>query len=157
MSSLPTLFVVQGAYQTPEFYQDFETKLKDQGWPVIHPALPTCSNTDDADFPERTVSDDVVVLRKKLQALLDDNKTVVLLMHSYGGMLGCETVISDMGVSERIKNGLQGGVAHLIFFASVTLSEKLSVLGANGGECPPNSDNKVRRRHHFRESIRTNE
>ena len=144
MDSKPTLFVVQGAYQTPEFYEEFEKKLLDSGWPVIHPVLPTCSNTDDADFPERTVSNDVVILQTQLQTLLNENKTVIALLHSYGGMLGSEAITAEMSISERTKNGLRGGVAHLIFFASVTLPEKLSVLGVNGGVCPPNSDNKVR-------------
>lgn len=141
-SSSITILLVQGSFQIPEVYGKLVDSLEAQGFPTIHPRLPSCSNVDDLDFPKRSLIDDALVIRSELVRLVEYmNKTVVVVMHSYGGLVGSEAVPEELSYSKRRAQGLTGGVIHLFFFTAFMLNEGQSVLSAFGES--PNNDVKV--------------
>ena len=68
-------------------------------------------------------------------------KTVVVVMHSYGGLVGSEAIPLDLTFLDRGKRGLKGGVIHLFFFTAFLLEVGQSVLSAFGES--PNNDVRV--------------
>ena len=140
---MPTVLLVQGSFQIPEVYDKLVRGLVAQGYPTIHPELPSCSNTDSADFPQLSLVDDALAIRTELTRLIEhEGKTVVVVMHSYGGLVGSEAITEEVSYAKRQDRGLPGGVVHLFLYAAFLLSEGQSVLSAFGES--PNNDVRVR-------------
>jgi alpha-beta hydrolase superfamily lysophospholipase len=86
-SSDLAVVVVQGSFQTPLVYVQLSEAIRTKGYLTIQPELPTCSDTDNPDFPKRTLSDDSDVVREVIDDLVQQQgKRVVVVMHSYGGL-----------------------------------------------------------------------
>jgi alpha-beta hydrolase superfamily lysophospholipase len=138
----PSIVIVQGAFQTPLAYQNLLTRLQSRGYSVVHPTLPRCTNPDDPDFPTRTLTDDAVSVRRHLTRLVrDEHNQVVVVMHSYGGLVGIEAVTEDLTYKERLLQGMLGGVIYLYYITAVVLAKDSSVLGTFGES--PNNDVQV--------------
>ena len=139
---LPTIVLVQGSFQIPKVYANLVRGLVARGYPTIHPQLPTCSNTDSANFPQLSLVDDALAIRTELTRQIEyEGKTVVVVMHSYGGLVGSEATTSELSYAQRRAQGLPGGVVHFFFYSAFLLNEGQSVLGAFGES--PNNDVKV--------------
>jgi len=138
----PTIVVVQGSFQTPLVYETLENGLRSRGFPVAHPALPSCSNTDSPEFPSVTLADDALAVELSVTQLVEDRKTVILVMHSYGGLVGSEAIPEELSYLNRQSRNLKGGVIHLFFFSAFLIEAGKSVLDAFGESA--NNDVKVR-------------
>ena len=89
-----------------------------------------------------TLVDDAVAVRCELTRLVElESQTVVVVMHSYGGLVGSEAIPKDLSYLYRQLRNLGGGVIHLFMFAAFLIVERKSVLGAFGES--PNNDVKV--------------
>ena len=129
----PALLLVQGSFQTPQFYQNLVECLENVGYSVAYPRLPSCANTDHPDFPRVTLIDDALAVRSELTRLIEDEgKTVVVVMHSYGGLAGSEATREELSYAKRQLQGLPGGVIHLFLCAAWLLDEGQSVIDAFG-------------------------
>jgi pimeloyl-ACP methyl ester carboxylesterase len=53
-----------------------------------------------------------------VEQLADEGRTIILIMHSYGGMVGCNA-IENLDRTSRAAQGKSGGVAHLIAIAAM--------------------------------------
>ncbi|KAI9037129.1 alpha/beta hydrolase [Aspergillus affinis] len=136
--SNPTILLVQGSFQTPQVYSSLVSNLQSLGYPTVHPALPSCTDTDHEDFPTRTLTDDARAVTRVLEELIEnESKTVLVVMHSYGGIVGSEAVPESLSFAHRQKQGQKGGVVHLFYFAAFVLDVGESVLG-KFGESPNN-------------------
>lgn len=96
------------------------------------------SSREEPIDPAPGLADDVKEASSVLNKHIDQGKDVVLLMHSYGGMVGTE---ATRGLSriEREKNGLKGGIVRLVFLASIFAPPGRSTRGlydANPGRYP---------------------
>lgn len=138
LSEPPTIVIVQGSFQTPLVYESLRTGLQDAGYPVVHPVLPSCSNEYDADFPTRTLNDDALVVTQAIDELVQQGKRVVVIMHSYGGLVGSDAIPESLTHTTRQAQGRKGGVVHLFYFAAFILGVGQSVLGTFG-ESPNNN------------------
>jgi alpha-beta hydrolase superfamily lysophospholipase len=128
-----SIVFVQGSFQTPLVYKKLTDGLKNHGFPTFHPELPSCSNTEANDFPTKTLDDDTNAVKRVLEQLvLDEGKDVVVVMHSYGGLVGSNAIPKELSFSNRKTAGLSGGVIHLFYFAAFVLDEGQSVLSAFG-------------------------
>ena len=140
---LPTILLVQGSFQIPQVYSKLVQGLEAQGYPTIHPQLPSCSNTDSPNFPQVSLVDDALAIRTELTRQVEyEGKNVVVVMHSYGGLVGSEAITEDLTWAKRRAQGLPGGVIHIFFYAAFLLNEGQSILSAFGES--PNDDVKVR-------------
>lgn len=140
-SSKPTILLVQGSFQIPEAYDKLVSALRSRGFVVAHPRLPSLSDHDSPDFAERSLADDSRAIEAEAKRLIvDEGKTVMVVMHSYGGLVGSDAIPEDMSLQSRRQKGLSGGVSRLFYFAGFILEQGKSVLGTFGES--PNNDIK---------------
>ena len=140
---LPTIVLVQGSFQIRDVYSKLVRGLVARGYPTIHPRLPSCSNTDSPDFPQLSLVDDALAIRTELIRQIEyEGKTVVVVLHSYGGLVGGEAIAEELTWAKRQAQGLPGGVIHIFFYSAFLLNEGQSVLSAFGES--PNNDVRVR-------------
>lgn len=139
---LPTIVLIQGSFQITKVYCKLKRGLMAQGYPVIHPDLPSCSNTDSENFPQMSLIDDALAIRTVLTRQVEyEEKLVVVVMHSYGGLVGSEATTEDLSYAKRHAQGLPGGVIHFFLYSAFLLNERQSVLSAFGESA--NNDVKV--------------
>lgn len=140
--NMPTILLVQGSFHIPQVYEKLVKGLRDQGYPTIHPRLPSCSDVEKSDFPQVSLVDDVLAIRSELIRQVEyEEKDVVVVMHSYGGLVGSEAVTEELSYAKRQSQGLVGGVTHLFYYAAFLLDKGQSVLSAFGEN--PNNDVRV--------------
>lgn len=134
----PSIVLIQGSFQTPLVYAKLTTGLRDLGYPVTHPSLPSCIDVEADDFPTRTMEDDARTITETLQQLIEkEGKSVVVVMHSYGGIVGSTAIPQFLAYTSRQAEGKKGGVLHLFYYAAFVLPEGASVMGTYG-ESPNN-------------------
>lgn len=142
VTNKPTLLLVQGSFQLPVVYEALIKGLQNEGYPTVHPQLPSC-NPDGADFPTRTLADDSRAVTDALQSLIEkDGKYVIVLMHSYGGLVGSDAIPKELSYESRKQAGAPGGIIHLFYFSAFVLPPGQSVLKAFGES--PNNNVRVR-------------
>lgn len=145
-SSKPTILLVQGSFQIPEAYGKLVSALRSRGFAVAHPRLPSLSDHDSPSFAGRNLGDDARVVEAEAKRLiLDEGKTVMVVMHSYGGLVGSDAIPEDLSLQSRRQRGLAGGVSRLFYFAAFILDQGKSVLGTFGES--PNNDVKTNGRY----------
>jgi Alpha/beta hydrolase family len=138
----PTIIFVQGSFQIPLVYSKLVKGLQSNGYSVVSPALPSCTGTDAPDFPSRTLVDDAMAVRRELERLIKvESKKVVVVMHSYGGLVGSEAIPEDLSYSRRQSQGQSGGVIHLYYYSAFILPKGQSVMSTFGES--PNNDVRV--------------
>lgn len=126
----PTILVIQDRFQTPAVYRDLEDRLISLGYPTVHPLLPTCGDAEDPNFPSLTLLDDATAVQSELVRLVnDEQETVMVVMHSYGGLVGSDAILEAISYKKRREHGLRGGVIHLFFVGALLLWPGRSTLG----------------------------
>lgn len=149
----PVIILVQGSFQLPEAYYKLASTLRSCGFLVIQPLLPSLSDHDSPDFTNRDLSDDSRVIGDEAKRLVvDESLNVMVVMHSYGGLVGSNAIHEDLSLQSRRERGLSGGVAHLFYFAAFVLDEGKSVLDTFGES--PNNDVKSNGRFTMKDTAR---
>jgi pimeloyl-ACP methyl ester carboxylesterase len=98
--SLPSIVVVPGAYHQPLHYASFmELLLKNGFVDVVASRLASAA----LDPPEEAFADDVRLLRTEITQRLDAGQNLVILAHSYGGVVTTEALVGMPGALERVK------------------------------------------------------
>ena len=123
----PAIVLVHGAWHVPEHYSDFVQHLQHAGFEVCCPLLPTCNEA------KRLTADmftDAQIVRDQVITLMDESREVVMLLHSYGGVVGTEAA-KGLSTNERAKRGLKGGIIHLIYMCGFMLQVGECVGGAS--------------------------
>ncbi|KAJ5638663.1 hypothetical protein N7528_001053 [Penicillium herquei] len=120
----PDILIICGAWHVPANYDKLRGILESQGHTVHVPYLPTvnCSRPPTADM--YTDSD---VIAKAVTDLADAGRSVVVLMHSYGGMVGTNG-LADLGFETRKQQGLPGGVIRLVYMSASAHLEGESMM-----------------------------
>ncbi|KAH9894603.1 catalytic protein [Xylariomycetidae sp. FL2044] len=136
-NSKPAIVLVQGSFQLPEVYDKLTSALRASGYCVSHPALPSLTDQDKLDFVSKSLTDDALAVRSEVSHLVGKGEKVIVVMHSYGGLVGTEAVTKELSFKQRQSSGLSGGVVRLFYFAAFILTEGQSVLGVFG-ESPNN-------------------
>ena len=78
--------------------------------------------------------DDDYTNRSALAGLVEsEGKEVVLVLHSYGGMVGTEAVQGSLGRKYRKNLGLKGGVGGLFYMCALILPLGQSLMSRDGG------------------------
>jgi pimeloyl-ACP methyl ester carboxylesterase len=138
----PTVLLIQGSFQHSLVYTPLVECLVAKGYPAVYPALPSCTNISNPGFPSTNLVDDALAMRLELIRLIEyESKTVVVVMHSYGGLVGSEAISEDLTMESRKQRGLNGGVVHLFFFAAFLLEPGQSISSVFGES--PNNDIQV--------------
>ena len=125
----PTILLIHGAWHVPKHYQLLTDRLEAAGYAVVVPHLPTCNNADPPNLA--TVDDDVKNIRQVMQKLVADDKRVIALMHSYGGIIGS----AALGEFVAVDGG--AGLIALAYMSAFIPFEQESLAGIFGGTLPP--------------------
>lgn len=118
-TSKPEIVISGGGWHTPESYAPFRTALESQGLTVHVPLHPTMNGSRP---PNGDLIADSDAFRQVVTELVDAGRSVVVIMHSYGGQVGTNSLIG-LGVEARKQQGLSGGVIQLIYLAAQALQE----------------------------------
>lgn len=131
----PTVLFLPGAWFRPSTYKKFLSLVQEAGYPIHSASYPSLNPED--PFTADCATDSLSVREKVLLPLIEaQEKDVVLVMHSYGGIPGS---VAAHGLSkvQRVNEGREGGVLGLVFMSGFVVGEGLSVADGQGGSLPP--------------------
>ncbi|CEJ62743.1 hypothetical protein PMG11_11234 [Penicillium brasilianum] len=132
MASSTTILFIPGAWHSPHCFDKVASRLEDEGYktdlvhlPSVNPIVP------DSDF-----ADDVAQIRSQIEAAVNSGQRVIITVHSYGGLPGCEA-IRGLDWETRKMQGRPGGVVHLFFCCSFIVPQGKSLISSFGGNDLP--------------------
>ncbi|KAI1440933.1 alpha/beta-hydrolase [Annulohypoxylon stygium] len=133
-SNSPVLVLVPGAFGTPSGYDKLLPYLAEAGISTHPGPYPSCNPSDPTTA---TCLNDIAALRENvLLPLLSQEKDVVILTHSYGGIVA-GAAAKDLDKQTRVAQGHTSSVVGLIYVAGIVTLENESLLEAVGGSHPP--------------------
>lgn len=132
MFSKPTIVLVPGAWTTPAFYTQLSSNLSEKGLATETVAHPSAG----AEPPAKTLEDDVSNLRSTLQRLVDPGEDVVVVAHSYGGLVASGAV-QGLEKPVRQQEEKQGGVVMIVYMTAFVVNKGLSLINVCGGQLLP--------------------
>lgn len=121
--SPPTVVLVHETWHTPAHYKKLTAALQATGLEIHCPLLPTSNGSRPPNF---NFSDDVATVRSLILSLVDARKPVMLIMHSYGGVVG-SSALDELSSARRSTKGLPGGVVCLVYVCAYILPKGSSV------------------------------
>ena len=128
--SKPTILIVPGGWHSASVYSHFAAELESLGYPTTTTSLPSVNSKSPQTA---TCTEDSNALRKELLSLIEtDEKDVVILAHSYGGLPAGGAA---HGLSKT--NDKKGGVVGLIYMSAFVVPEGTSLLDYLGGKHAP--------------------
>jgi pimeloyl-ACP methyl ester carboxylesterase len=128
----PTIVFSLGAWIIPAVFDATRSRLDVLGCPSVCPAHPSIG----AEPPTKTLLDDVASLREVLVKLADDGQDLVVVGHSYGGVVA-SCAVEGLSKSARAKEGTAGGVIKVVYLAAFAIDKGQSLLGMLGGNYLP--------------------
>lgn len=117
----PTIVFAPGAWHQPSCFDRIRQSLHGRGYSTDAVSYPSVGFQ-----PNSTLSDDATALRGVLEKVVSTGKEVVLVLHSYGGMVGSNAV-DGLGVHERAQQRKKGGVIMVVFMAAFAVPKGKSV------------------------------
>lgn len=134
-TSSPLILLIPGAFGTADGFEALAPYLAEAGlstFPVSYPS----SNPEDPSTA--TCQNDIATVREKVFVPLIDqqHKDVVVIAHSYGGVVGGAAALGFDKVSRQAR-GQAGGIIGLIYVAGNITLENESLFEAVGGAYPP--------------------
>ncbi|OJJ01908.1 hypothetical protein ASPVEDRAFT_83430 [Aspergillus versicolor CBS 583.65] len=127
----PTFVFSLGAWSSPVGFEALRSDLRSRGFPSECPSHPSAGTE-----PPKTLDDDVASLQSVMTALADEGKDIVVVAHSYGGMVA-SSAVEGLVKSVRAQGGRLGGVVSIICVAAFALDKGQSLLGLLGGNYLP--------------------
>jgi pimeloyl-ACP methyl ester carboxylesterase len=124
---LPTVLLVHGAWHVPVNFQSCVDALKEINFEVEIPRLPSSNNVYTSP-PCVGLCEDVETVRTVLKERVEVGEEVLMIMHSYGGMVGTYAVTDNLRRTTRAKEGKKGGVVHLFYQAAYMVRPGTSVI-----------------------------
>lgn len=135
--SRPTIILVHGGWQGPETFSLIIPGLEKAGYSVFAVTLPSASVVPAVpDF-----SSDVAVIKNAVNSTLAIGKDVLLVMHSFGAVVGCEAM-KGMNADEAPKviktEGplKRGRILRLAFIAGLVFPVGKATREESRGEDP---------------------
>jgi len=130
MSSKPTVVIAHGAWQTVVTFAAFAEQLESLGHTTEVVPFPSI---DGNDTPVPGLREDAEAVANVLARHADQGKEIVLLCHSYGGVVG-SCAVEGLDLASRKKAGKVGGVIMTIYLSAFMLPKGKSLLEMLG--CP---------------------
>ena len=134
--SRPTIILIHGGWQGPEIFSLIIPRLEKAGYSVFAPSLPSSGTVPAVS----SFDEDVKVIHHAVSSMVETGKDVILVMHSYGALPGCEA-LKDMKVKKngiKMENGPgEGVVIKLVFLAGLIVAEGGSTEKPGTGDSVP--------------------
>lgn len=122
----PHIFIIPGAWHTGPSMNDFVKSLETAGFSA---EAVTLVSIDKAGM---TVQDDEAQVKGLLRPMIDEGRDIVLVAHSYGGMVGTG-VIAGLDERSRRAKGLKGGILGVVYLTAFVPAEDESSGALLGG------------------------
>ncbi|KAM0245551.1 hypothetical protein ACHAP5_005358 [Fusarium lateritium] len=132
MSTNPTIVFAPGAWHTADCYDLVRNELQAKGWSTEAVDYPSVG----AEPPTKGLADDVSAVRTVVERLVNEGKNVMIVVHSYGGLVGA-LAVEGLGYKQRAKEGKTGGVIQLVYLSAFVMPKDQSILGVLGGQYLP--------------------
>jgi hypothetical protein len=117
-----TILLIHGAWHSPAHFAPFRTILTTHEYPSVCPQLPSYNSNN------TTLYDDA--------STIVANLTQLVVMHSYGGMVGTQAIDASFSKIAREKEGKAGGVLGLLYMCAFIVQEGQNLV-TSLGEAPP--------------------
>ncbi|GJC83264.1 hypothetical protein CT0861_06105 [Colletotrichum tofieldiae] len=128
----PTFVLAPGAWHKAACYSPAQQILESQGYSVEAVEYPSVG----AEPPTKGLNDDAAAVRSVLQRLADEGKEIVLVVHSYGGLVGANAV-KGLGYKQRAKEGKKGGVVTFVYLTAFVVPAGKCIREMLGGQFLP--------------------
>ena len=110
----PTILIVGGAWHPRDYLTPLAQVFEDAGYPTRTMGLPSVG----ASPPAVDFSGDVAAIRNTVTRLIAENKDVIAVLHSLGGIPGSEAL---HGLGKASTGG--AGVISIVYIASMVLKK----------------------------------
>ena len=120
MAAKPTILFIPGAWHSPEAFGQVISLLEKEGYKSIGVSLASVG----AEPPLKDTSEDVKAIAKAIASEVDQEHDVIIAVHSYGGIPGCEAIKGFTKADQEAK-GKKGGVVKLLFICACELAPRL--------------------------------
>ncbi|KAE8549132.1 hypothetical protein TMatcc_000092 [Talaromyces marneffei ATCC 18224] len=131
--SKPTIVIVPGSFTSPSAYDTLSSILNQQyGYEVIVGTLQSTSRVP----PEKpaTMQEDAAYFRGIIESLSNQGKDVVVVGHSYGGIVATESVKKVTKPERQVQGMSAGGVVRVIYVASLVAQIGETAIQVIGGQ-----------------------
>jgi hypothetical protein len=128
----PIFVFVPGAWHTPDVFDGIRALLATRGYESEAVATLSVGATP----PDKGLHDDIAYTHAILKGLADNGKQIVVVTHSYGGIVGAGAV-ERLGYAQRSSAGLQGGVIMVVWMAAFVAPKGKSIKNMLGGTWLP--------------------
>jgi pimeloyl-ACP methyl ester carboxylesterase len=119
-----TVLFVPGAWHTAAHLSPFCNLLHAHGYETSCPKLVSCGGPASCKM-----QDDVDVVKRELERLLEGDVDIVVVGHSYGAVVVTEAALPEYSKTAREIRGRKGGVIHLLYMSGALLR-----LGMNSSD-----------------------
>ncbi|KAK5631669.1 hypothetical protein RRF57_007383 [Xylaria bambusicola] len=127
----PVIILIHGAWHLPSVWRKVKQRLEAAGYEVYTPRLLTVVGPEPVDYSWRV---DVAVVHDIALPLFDQGRQVVIVGHSYGGVVATASV-EGQSVTDRQSRGLKGGFSAVVYICAFPIAKRgLSLLSTNGGD-----------------------
>ena len=132
MSSKPVIVFVPGAWHPPSCFDPVTQRLEAAGYETKGVNLASVGSPE----PLKDFQPDVEAIQQTMKPFIDQGKDILLVVHSYGGVVGNEAV-RGLDKASREKEGKKGGVSHIYFCCAFALPEGVSLMDVLQGKPLP--------------------
>jgi pimeloyl-ACP methyl ester carboxylesterase len=130
--SKPIIVFAPGAWHTPDCFDIIREQLHQRGWETEAVAYPSVG----AEPPTKGLVEDAAAVRAALEKLVNLGKDVVLVVHSYGGLVG-QNAVEGLGRKQRQAAGERGGVINFVYLAAFVAPQGVSIKEMLSGQFLP--------------------
>ena len=111
MSAKPTILFVHGSWHTPKHFERVEELFHSHGYDTICPRQPSAGK-----LPPIGLMEDAQCIKSELERLIEvENKEVIIIAHSYGGMVTTQGAEKEYGKAQREEEGKRGGIVRIVY------------------------------------------
>jgi len=120
MASKPSILLIPGSFSHASMYYPLQDAIQALGYECFVNNAPSASRNP----PEEpaTLEDDAVFFRGIIEKLADQGKDVVVVPHSYGGIIATEAA-KGASKADRQASGKPGGIVKIIYLTAIVLPE----------------------------------
>jgi alpha-beta hydrolase superfamily lysophospholipase len=126
-NSKPTIFVIPGGACPVVFYNDLVSTLTKHGFEAETHNLRSYTDDPKNAVPQG-LTEDAAYMHEKIETLVDQGKEVVVVGHSYGGLVTTDAA-HGLSKAERAKAGKRGGIIRIIYLSCI-----VGAVGSNSTE-----------------------
>ena len=138
-----TILIVHGSWHTPFFFTTIVEMLNARGYPVTVPQLPTCDPVAPHNAGLGLNADVVKISSEVIRLAEQESKDVLIVAHSYGGVIATAAVAPESSKEQRSKEGKAGGILGILYLTAFLPQLGISLGDMIGGELPSNVQEDV--------------